>query len=306
MTTPESHPPVTDLPPFFNAESIKAVACDMDGTVLLPSHTPSQRTITTFAALRVARPDIHILFATGRPRSAARNAAPLMTAGGAVAVYLNGALAGAELPDNTFEVIHELPLAPVDAGWYLRFAAQRGLTMVVYSGNDMLTTTERDVVFKTSVDAGEPKTLLQRDSAAFLASIEDGSVTAHKCAFLSMDFPMLDALNHELSHMSSGRPADTSILVRTGPERLEIMHVGATKAAALSALCKSGKLGEQVSLSHVIAFGDGENDVEMLAEAGMGVAMGNGVANAKKVAKYTCPGNEVDGVARVLEGIFGL
>lgn len=54
-----------------------------------------------------------------------------------------------------------------------------------------------------------------------------------------------------------------------------------------------------------IAFGDGENDVEMLRLAGIGVAMGNGSPEAKAAADYVTRDIDQDGIAWALRH-FGL
>ena len=51
----------------------------------------------------------------------------------------------------------------------------------------------------------------------------------------------------------------------------------------------------------IAAFGDGENDLEMIQYAGFGVAMGNAVESLKQAADCVAPPCEEDGVARVLE-----
>lgn len=56
----------------------------------------------------------------------------------------------------------------------------------------------------------------------------------------------------------------------------------------------------------IIAFGDGENDIEMIKNAGIGVAMENAVENVKKVAKYHTQSNIEDGVANFLIKYFNL
>ena len=98
------------------------------------------------------------------------------------------------------------------------------------------------------------------------------------------------------------RPFQT-ILVRTGDPRLEVMHSGATKAAAIAQLAKTVI---QCSMDQIMAFGDGANDIEMLSECGMGVAMGNADENVKAVGKFVAPTNGEDGLARVLRAVFGI
>ena len=55
----------------------------------------------------------------------------------------------------------------------------------------------------------------------------------------------------------------------------------------------------------IIAFGDGENDIEMLRFAGIGVAMGNAMEGAKMVADYVTADIDDDGIAKALHH-FGL
>ena len=55
----------------------------------------------------------------------------------------------------------------------------------------------------------------------------------------------------------------------------------------------------------VMAFGDGENDMSMMAEAGISVAMGNGEEQVKAMADYVTGAVEEDGVSRALRH-FGL
>jgi len=55
-----------------------------------------------------------------------------------------------------------------------------------------------------------------------------------------------------------------------------------------------------VSLAETIAFGDGNNDVEMLRMAGLGVAMGNAVPEALAAADYVTAAVDQDGLAKAL------
>ncbi len=53
----------------------------------------------------------------------------------------------------------------------------------------------------------------------------------------------------------------------------------------------------------LIAFGDGENDLEMLKEVGVSVAMGNAVNEVKKIATMVTDSNEEDGLVTALSKI---
>ena len=54
-------------------------------------------------------------------------------------------------------------------------------------------------------------------------------------------------------------------------------------------------------MSEVMAFGDGGNDLEMIAEAGYGIAMANGEQEVKQKAKFVTLSNDEDGVAYAIE-----
>ena len=88
------------------------------------------------------------------------------------------------------------------------------------------------------------------------------------------------------------------------PICLEVMNKNVSKATALAQVIEQREYG----LQDCIAFGDGMNDVEMLAEVGKGCIMGN--ADPRLV--QACPQLEVIGrhgheaVASYLRAIFGI
>ncbi|WP_332650485.1 Cof-type HAD-IIB family hydrolase [Lysinibacillus sp. 54212] len=55
------------------------------------------------------------------------------------------------------------------------------------------------------------------------------------------------------------------------------------------------------TMDDAIAFGDGLNDLEMLQEVGLGVAMGNGHDKVKEVADIIAPHVDEDGIKGVME-----
>ena len=81
------------------------------------------------------------------------------------------------------------------------------------------------------------------------------------------------------------------------PHNIEINTATAVKGNALRILCEH--LG--VPIGQTAAFGDGTNDISMLQAAGVGVAMGNAVPEAKAAANYVTATNDEDGVAQFIE-----
>ena len=64
------------------------------------------------------------------------------------------------------------------------------------------------------------------------------------------------------------------------------------------------QLTQGLSKDDIIAFGDGPNDIDMIAYAGIGIAMGNAVEEVKQVAdKVTAPVGE-HGIAKALQELY--
>ena len=76
---------------------------------------------------------------------------------------------------------------------------------------------------------------------------------------------------------------------------------GATKGKGLIKLAEI--LG--IDRRYVAAFGDGGNDISMLELAGTGYAMDNAPESVKTHADEVAPSNEENGVACILEKIYG-
>jgi hypothetical protein len=84
------------------------------------------------------------------------------------------------------------------------------------------------------------------------------------------------------------------------PNYLEIIASGVNKAKGLADLIKT--LG--LDLSQVAALGDGENDVEMLKETGLGIAMGNASESVKLAADWLTGTNDEGGVAQAIRRLI--
>jgi hydroxymethylpyrimidine pyrophosphatase-like HAD family hydrolase len=58
-------------------------------------------------------------------------------------------------------------------------------------------------------------------------------------------------------------------------------------------------------MDKVISFGDNYNDIDLLEASGMGVAVANAKDEVKTIANRLTETNKNDGVAIILEDIFG-
>lgn len=93
---------------------------------------------------------------------------------------------------------------------------------------------------------------------------------------------------------------DNIYVTTSAAHYIECGHADSSKAHALgvliSRLC--------IDRDEVMAFGDGENDLEMLEYAGIGVAMGNACARLKDAADLSADSNDRNGVAKMVAALL--
>lgn len=78
---------------------------------------------------------------------------------------------------------------------------------------------------------------------------------------------------------------------------IEIVQKGIHKAVGLQKIAQHYDIPKE----RIIAFGDEDNDLEMIDYAGVGVAMGNAIDELKSIAKHITDTNEADGISNFLE-----
>lgn len=93
--------------------------------------------------------------------------------------------------------------------------------------------------------------------------------------------------------------ADYDVLM-VGPDWMEIMPKGVSKASAIKRIVE--RLG--LTMDDVMAFGDAQNDIQMIKEVGIGVAMGNAMDEVKAVADYVCDTNENNGIGKTIDALL--
>lgn len=103
------------------------------------------------------------------------------------------------------------------------------------------------------------------------------------------------------SHLNSKLPREIK-LVSSGHNSIDLVPHNTNKAIGINKLLD--KWGH--SFDNCMAFGDSNNDLEMLDSSKYSFAMENGNEQVKKVAKYTAPTNNNDGVLTVVESYLKL
>ena len=258
----------------------KLIALDLDGTLLTSDKRITARAEAAIKAL--SHQGVHIAICTGRP--------PRHTQAYAEQLELPTTIVynGATLMDlASGEVVHlhqldrHLALA-VLASMRASFPEVMGGMETVYGWYlDPNTYAERRALL-------EERGLAPPDAVGALEGFVQGGVIK-----LFFRHP-----GHRPSELLAALDGLDIYATWSGETLLEVMHPAVNKRDALERLCQ--QLG--LDRHQVAAFGDERNDREMLAWAGIGVAMANGSPETRAIADLVTASNDEDGVASVLEG----
>jgi Cof subfamily protein (haloacid dehalogenase superfamily) len=114
---------------------------------------------------------------------------------------------------------------------------------------------------------------------------------------VSIDDPeKLDVLEARMKERFAGR----LYISKSLPFFLEFASPEVTKASGLDFV--SAHLG--FTRERTVAFGDGENDIELVQWPAFGVAVANAHPRVLDVADWVCPSAEEEGVAQVIEAVL--
>lgn len=83
----------------------------------------------------------------------------------------------------------------------------------------------------------------------------------------------------------------------SGDHIIEIVRDDVNKGVALKYLAEQYGIKRE----EIIAFGDSENDIDMLTFAGTGVAMGNAFEHVKSISDFVTKSNDEDGIVYALD-----
>lgn len=266
-------------------KSFITVLSDVDGTLLDSNHEMQEETVAAIRNLMAA--GFSFYPCTGRSRESMAAAVgseflKLWGEGGGVesipGVYQQGLqvygppspLGGGEAP-----LVHERFL-PVELIRRVElFCQQQGVSLIAYSGAKIFTAAQTEAT-RAIVEYKEPiPTLSSEVGAPSLAALP---YPVHKVILLATE----DVLGKVRPLLEGAVGSDASV-TKAVKGMLEVLPEGANKGEGVQALLRH--LG--VAPSEVIAFGDGENDVEMLQLCGLGVAVGNARGVLKSAARIS-------------------
>lgn len=250
----------------------KMIVSDLDGTLLRNDKTVSAYTVEVLKEIETM--GIPVVFATARPPRDAFRLIPDELKNDFVSCY-NGALVY-HGPD----VIYKKELSRQTVLDIATVAEQFGFGNICIEVNDQLFSN-----FDVSCVFGEsPFTFVDLSVFSFFGSFK---VMIYAAERISTSF--LAAL-----------PAGCRGVITDDGTLCQIMHDEVTKWNSIDFLIHD----YHGVRADVIAFGDDFNDMEMIENSGIGVAMGNAVDELKAVADHVTASNDEDGVATFLHAFF--
>jgi len=268
------------LPAEF-PRAVELAACDLDGTLLASDLVIRERTQAAISAARAA--GIRFVIVTGRMFQSAVRYARAAGLDEPIVCYQGAAVVN----PSTGEFLRHEPI-PLELAREAVAAIQgAGYTLNAYVDDELYVSAitpeaERYARFQH----------LEVPSVGDLLAWLDRPPTK----LVSVAKPEeIDALKRELIARFERRLHISKSL----PIFLELSRAGVTKGSGLAFLTE--RLG--VARDRVIAFGDAENDVELLQWAGYGICVANGDPAVRSIADHICPSAEEEGVAQVLEAV---
>jgi Cof subfamily protein (haloacid dehalogenase superfamily) len=183
--------------------------------------------------------------------------------------------------------LHYVKPLPLDLAHALaRLSLREGIAMWFYLA-DMETMLQRYV--------GDPGFVLRRDGIMVREAVDPVAELTQPPHKVLIDAPSGEEMPAVAAQVQECL-GDRARVVLSRSYRAEVVLPGISKAWAMSWVAEY--LG--VKQAETIGIGDGDNDLEMVQWAGLGVAMGNATPKVKAVAGWIAPPVEEDGAGVAL------
>lgn len=265
------------IPAGVDPAAVEAVAMDLDRTILPRSLELTDRLVAAVAAVRAT--GVRPIIATGRMFRSARPFALRLDLDTPLICYQGALIADARSGEWLVHTPMPVPLAREVLG------ALDGQHVNVYVHDELyVEELNADALEYARHSKLEPRVV--GPLGEWLTEPTTKIVVVGEPA-------RLDVLETQLHDRFGQR----LFIAKSLPHFLEVAEPEVSKGSGLRWVCR--RLG--IEPGRVISFGDGANDIELLQEAGLGVAVEDADPALLPHAAFTVPGVEEDGVAAFLE-----
>lgn len=262
----------------------RLIVLDLDGTILDSRGEMSPKLRRTIMAVKTA--GIQVTLATGRrvvrtlPWAKDLNITlPIISHNGAVVIE-----------PNQQKVCYWQGIPLKTANQLINELSLRQMPYLVYSGQDY-------------GDTGYLPEQYHSKKMHLLTYVDDQITITKKIGLVSdpIKISVLDESSKTDVLLSSlGRYKDHINMIVYRSEKytgIDFLRKGCSKASGVRYIAEKQK----INMAQVLAIGDDYNDLEMIKEAGLGVAMANAPTQVRQAADYVALSNDQDGAADILQ-----
>ncbi|MED3661811.1 Cof-type HAD-IIB family hydrolase [Ureibacillus sp. FSL K6-8385] len=257
------------------------IVLDLDGTLLTDQHTISPKTKQTLMKAKEA--GHQIMIATGRPFRASNIyyqelglTTPIVNFNGAYIHHPRNPSWQAIHSPIDMKVVHDV-IDSVDKYQYENLIAEVIDDVYIHVEDKSMMDIFR--MGNPKVTIGNLRGNLSENPTSLLIHADEQNVPLVRKHLQEVHAELIE-------HRRWGAPFNI----------VEVVRKGLNKAVGVSLVAKY--LG--IPRERIIAFGDEDNDLEMIDYAGIGVAMGNGISKLKSIADEVTGTNNEDGIADFL------
>ena len=279
---------------------IRLVAFDLDGTVLSGLNRASEASIEAIRAL--VKRGVGVASVSGRNVEKSQEpfaAVPDLAAAMFIGSY-NGAVVLNSATDGPRRLLREERLPEAEFREVMDYIGAKGLNFVYCRCEVGKEGVEETYMTDRETESVRGLAMLTGMRFVFdtglISRIGDGELGPSPKLIVMPGKERRDAVLEEMRQAFGGR----LYMARTGEDRIEMMHLEANKGVALRAIA----LAYGVSAGEVLAVGDGDNDLPMLQEAGVGVLVESADEVTRQAAREAgvrmAPAFEAEGFAETV------
>lgn len=268
---------------------VKLAVFDLDDTLLKSDKTLDSKTVSTIHALK--KRGIAIAIATGRNIPMSMPFAKTLGCDGLLAGN-NGSVIIDIMSEKVVETHHIDKTAQAKT---IEYATRHNLPFVIYTQAGVYTPNAKRITVYEDWNARQPEYAVRYEEVASLDTLK--ALDAHKILMIIESPEMFKTTYAHFQNL------DDAHATKSSTHYIDVLPQNISKAYALRRFMEY----YGVDAGETMAFGDSDNDSEMLEHAGVSYAMKNATTRAKHAAdKVTDYDNNNTGVARVLKTSFKL